>query len=472
MDAETFSLAISSMKALSAHVSFTRTYQSPVSLSKTNEQQKKQKIRFFINIVRKTHDREEETEIRIQVSTRAALRNLARDVLLEKCLNGRFDSLRVKQRVSVEDVLITYEKKNQKRESADEANAGNNEAGSEEPSRGVIMDKDASLYSLVDAKIELCWPGNRLWYKAEVLSLDARARVAEVLFPAGDVETVELDEIINEGRLNVCARDAVPLTPKNLVHSEPFTDKNKKTQEEVQAPLIVVTKRQQIPNREGDCLSCGRTDSHRWYKKRSQCHNCYNRERRILNRTDETRNQCSFCETRLTSEWYHDKFSEDGSLLKTGRRRMLCHSCYNAALAKSQDKQCDECKSTETGGSWYTGQGAAGGGRGICLCNMCYRRKLALFNKSDDLDDSVTQDGVSKKQYFCGQCGKMSFKLGTTAETGALVKSQVHENMRICRACYDKELNQRKLDGLPVKGQRPQDLKRENFLQTNPFDII
>jgi hypothetical protein len=252
-----------------------------------------------------------------------------------------------------------------------------------------------------------------------------------------------------------------------------FRGKNKKTQEEIQAPLIDVTKRQRITNnREGDCLSCGRTDSHRWYKKRSQCHNCYNRARRILNRTDETRNQCSFCETRLTSEWYHDKFSEDGSLLKTGRRRMLCHSCYNAALAKSQDKQCDECKSTETGGSWYTGQGAAGGGRGICLCNMCYRRKLALFNKSDDLDDSVTQDGVSKKQYFCGQCGKMSFKLGTTAETGALVKSQVHENMRICRACYDRELNQRKLDGLPVKGARPQDLKRENFLSTNPFDII
>ena len=320
MDAETFSLAISSMKALSAHVSFTRTYQSPVSLSKTNEQQKKQKIRFFINIVRKTRDREEETEIRIQVSTRAALRNLARDVLLEKCLNGRFDSLRVKQRVSVEDVLITYEKKNQKRESADEANAGNNEAGSEEPSRGVIMDKDASLYSLVDAKIELCWPGNRLWYKAEVLSLDARARVAEVLFPAGDVETVELDEIINEGRLNVCARDAVPLTPKNLGHSEPFTDKNKKTQEEVQAPSIVVTKRQQIPNREGDCLSCGSTDSSRWYKERSQCASCYRKERKALNRTDGERRRRDF--THIYAK------GADGKAYKCGN----CRTCLNPSI--------------------------------------------------------------------------------------------------------------------------------------------
>jgi hypothetical protein len=45
-----------------------------------------------------------------------------------------------------------------------------------------------------------------LWYKAEVLSLNARARNAKVLYATGDVETLELDEIINEGHLNVCSK--------------------------------------------------------------------------------------------------------------------------------------------------------------------------------------------------------------------------------------------------------------------------
>ncbi|CAL6390270.1 unnamed protein product [Bathycoccus prasinos] len=79
-------------------------------------------------------------------------------------------------------------------------------AGLKKPSPGVIMKQDAPLDSLVDAKIELYWPDDGLWYKAEVLSLNARARNAKVLYATGDVETLELDEIINEGHLNVCSK--------------------------------------------------------------------------------------------------------------------------------------------------------------------------------------------------------------------------------------------------------------------------
>ncbi|CCO15992.1 predicted protein [Bathycoccus prasinos] len=79
-------------------------------------------------------------------------------------------------------------------------------AGLKKPSPGVIIKQDAPLDSLVDAKIELYWPDDGLWYKAEVLSLNARARNAKVLYATGDVETLELDEIINEGHLNVCSK--------------------------------------------------------------------------------------------------------------------------------------------------------------------------------------------------------------------------------------------------------------------------
>jgi len=44
-----------------------------------------------------------------------------------------------------------------------------------------------------------------MWYKAEVVSLNLRARSAKVLYATGDVETLAIDEIAAEGHLNVCA---------------------------------------------------------------------------------------------------------------------------------------------------------------------------------------------------------------------------------------------------------------------------
>jgi|TARA_B100001142_G_C14027498_1_gene536772 hypothetical protein len=43
-----------------------------------------------------------------------------------------------------------------------------------------------------------------MWYSAEVVSLNNRARSAKVLYATGDVETLSIDEIAAEGHLNVC----------------------------------------------------------------------------------------------------------------------------------------------------------------------------------------------------------------------------------------------------------------------------
>lgn len=52
---------------------------------------------------------------------------------------------------------------------------------------------------------QLFWPDDGMWYKAEVVSLNLRARSAKVLYATGDVETLAIDEIAAEGHLNVCA---------------------------------------------------------------------------------------------------------------------------------------------------------------------------------------------------------------------------------------------------------------------------
>ena len=51
---------------------------------------------------------------------------------------------------------------------------------------------------------QLFWPDDGMWYSAEVVSLNNRARSAKVLYATGDVETLSIDEIAAEGHLNVC----------------------------------------------------------------------------------------------------------------------------------------------------------------------------------------------------------------------------------------------------------------------------
>mmetsp|Transcript_3855 Transcript_3855/g.17751 ORF Transcript_3855/g.17751 Transcript_3855/m.17751 type:complete len:248 (+) Transcript_3855:1758-2501(+) len=76
--------------------------------------------------------------------------------------------------------------------------------GLKKPSTGFIQPQDGDLSALNNAQIELFWPDDGMWYKAEVVSLNTRNRSAKVLYATGDVETLSIDEIANEGHLNVC----------------------------------------------------------------------------------------------------------------------------------------------------------------------------------------------------------------------------------------------------------------------------
>lgn len=77
-------------------------------------------------------------------------------------------------------------------------------AGLRKPSPGFILPADGNLNALNNARIELFWPDDGMWYSAEVVSLNNRARSAKVLYATGDVETLSIDEIAAEGHLNVC----------------------------------------------------------------------------------------------------------------------------------------------------------------------------------------------------------------------------------------------------------------------------
>mmetsp|Transcript_5504 Transcript_5504/g.22628 ORF Transcript_5504/g.22628 Transcript_5504/m.22628 type:complete len:82 (-) Transcript_5504:93-338(-) len=76
--------------------------------------------------------------------------------------------------------------------------------GLKKPSAGFIQPPEGDLGALNNAQIELFWPDDGMWYKAEVVSLNTRNRSAKVLYATGDVETLSIDEIAQEGHLNVC----------------------------------------------------------------------------------------------------------------------------------------------------------------------------------------------------------------------------------------------------------------------------
>lgn len=42
-----------------------------------------------------------------------------------------------------------------------------------------------------------------MWYRADIMSLNVRARSAKVHYATGDQESLELDEVIADGHLNV-----------------------------------------------------------------------------------------------------------------------------------------------------------------------------------------------------------------------------------------------------------------------------
>ena len=66
------------------------------------------------------------------------------------------------------------------------------------------MNEDAKTDVIARARrLHSCWPDDNLWYRAEVISLNERNRTAKVLYATSDVETLNLDELIREGHVNV-----------------------------------------------------------------------------------------------------------------------------------------------------------------------------------------------------------------------------------------------------------------------------
>ena len=65
------------------------------------------------------------------------------------------------------------------------------------------MGPKESLNCLQGATIELYWPDDGLWYRAEIHSLNTRQRSAKVLYSTGDVEQLELDEVSTDGHQHV-----------------------------------------------------------------------------------------------------------------------------------------------------------------------------------------------------------------------------------------------------------------------------
>lgn len=70
-------------------------------------------------------------------------------------------------------------------------------------------------YSLItpdlkNTKAELYWPDDRMWYSVQIHSVAGRLRQAKICYTSGEFEDLALDEIIQEGHMNILPKE--PLT--------------------------------------------------------------------------------------------------------------------------------------------------------------------------------------------------------------------------------------------------------------------
>lgn len=56
---------------------------------------------------------------------------------------------------------------------------------------------------LIGRRAELYWPDNNLWYLIEIRAVNLGARTASILYTTGEVEELDLDEIVKEGHLSL-----------------------------------------------------------------------------------------------------------------------------------------------------------------------------------------------------------------------------------------------------------------------------
>lgn len=62
--------------------------------------------------------------------------------------------------------------------------------------------------TLQGCQVELFWPDDELWYPAAIVQVNQRGRIADVVYPDGSKEKLELDDVIPDGHLNVVKSSA------------------------------------------------------------------------------------------------------------------------------------------------------------------------------------------------------------------------------------------------------------------------
>lgn len=80
---------------------------------------------------------------------------------------------------------------------------GEDETPKAKASTGRIFQYKENISTLQNKRVELFWPDDGLWYPAFIVQVNQRSRIADVVYPDGSKEKLELDEVIPEGHLNV-----------------------------------------------------------------------------------------------------------------------------------------------------------------------------------------------------------------------------------------------------------------------------
>lgn len=76
------------------------------------------------------------------------------------------------------------------------------------PSDGRIFAPKENIMTLQGCQVELFWPDDELWYPAAIVQVNQRGRIADVVYPDGSKEKLELDDVIPDGHLNVVKSSA------------------------------------------------------------------------------------------------------------------------------------------------------------------------------------------------------------------------------------------------------------------------
>lgn len=68
---------------------------------------------------------------------------------------------------------------------------------------GRLLQYSDIIPTLRGRQAELFWPDDHMWYRVEIQSINPRARTAKIQYTSGEVEELDLNEIIKEGHMSL-----------------------------------------------------------------------------------------------------------------------------------------------------------------------------------------------------------------------------------------------------------------------------